>query len=74
MPVAFIFPTDPAAWGAFLTGMSAVIAVLLTLRRSKHKADDNCNERIEEMVTAFKAGTKYELRDVSSPRRKAADG
>jgi len=72
--LAFIFPTDPAAWGAFLTGMASVIAVLLTIRRSKHKADDNCAERIEELREAFKIGTKYELRDISGPRKKAADG
>jgi len=68
-------PTDPAAWGAFLTGMASILAVLLTLRRSKHKADDNCNQRIEELKDAFKIGTHYELRDVSENRgKKAADG
>lgn len=75
MSLAFIFPTDPAAWGAFLTGMAAVIGVLLTLRRSKHKSDEGCAERIEELKDAFRIGTKYELRDVTEiPKKKAADG
>ena len=74
MPLEFIFPTDPAAWGAFLTGMAAVIGVLLTLRRTKHRSDEGCNERIEELKDAFRIGTKYELRDVSDPKRKGASG
>ena len=65
-------PTDPAAWGAFLTGMASIIAVLLTLRRSKNRQEDNCNQRIEELKDAFRTGTKYEIREVT--RKKAADG
>jgi len=71
--LAFVLPTDPAAWGAFLTGMASILAVLLTLRRSKSKSEDNCNQRIEELKDAFRTGTKYEIRDVSRGR-KAADG
>ena len=70
----FIFPTDPAAWGAFLTGMASIIAVLLTLRKSKAKGEADCAQRIEELKDAFKIGTKYELRDVTELPRKAADG
>jgi len=55
--------------------MASILAVLLTLRRSKHKQEDNCNQRLEEIREAFRIGTKYELRDISEQRsKKAADG
>ena len=73
--LAFIFPTDPAAWGAFLTGMASIIAVLLTLRKSKAKGEADCSQRIEELKDAFKIGTKYELRNnITEIKKKAADG
>jgi len=53
--------------------MASIIAVLLTLRRSKNRQEDNCKQRIEELKDAFRTGTKYEIRDVSR-ERKAADG
>jgi len=52
--------------------MASIIAVLLTLRRSKNRQEDNCNQRIEELKDAFRTGTKYEIREVT--RKKAADG
>jgi len=69
----FVFPTDPASWGAFLTGMASIIAVCLTLRKTKTKAEDECHKQIEQLKDAFRIGTKYELRDVSE-KKKAADG
>jgi len=60
--LGFILPTDPAAWGAFLTGFASVLAVCLSLRHTKAKADDNCDKRVQEIKKAFMAGTEFEHR------------
>jgi len=66
---------NPAAWGALLSGLGSLIAALLGMRGVKKRARDECEERIKEMKDAFKAGTRYEIREAErqdAERRKAS--
>jgi hypothetical protein len=59
---------DPAAWGAFLTGLGSVTAVLLSLRKQKQKSEDLCEKRIEEIRKAFRVGTQFERKQTQKRR------
>jgi len=63
--------TDPAAWGAFLSGCGAVLGAMFSLRRTKQRADDQCQQRIEDIRNAFTQGTKFERRAEAQGRRTA---
>ena len=67
--LGFFLPTDPAAWGAFLTGFASVLAVCISMRKTKAKAEDNCDKRVHEIRKAFLAGTEYEHK---AERRRAS--
>ena len=53
---------DPAAWGAFLSGCGAVMGAFFSLRRTKKRADDQCEQRLKDIKDAFTQGTKFEMR------------
>jgi len=55
---------DVAALGALLSGIASVIAACLSHRSVKRRLKRECEQRIEDIRTAFAAGLKYE------PRRK----
>jgi hypothetical protein len=59
---------NPAAWGAFLTGLGSVGAVLLSLRKQKQRSDDLCEKRIDEIRKAFRVGTQFEKRQEQKRR------
>lgn len=54
--------TDPAAWGAFLTGVAAVLGAGISLRRQRRRDEERCEQRIGDIREAFKAGMKVEER------------
>jgi len=60
---------DPAAWGAFLSGCGAVIGAMFSLRRTKKRADDQCEQRIRDIKEAFTQGTRFERRAEAHGRR-----
>jgi len=54
--------TDPAAWGAFLTGLGSVIGACLSIRKVKRSSEENCDQRIKDIHDAFEEGTRFEER------------
>jgi len=64
-----VFSDNLSAFGALLVGVAAVTSSLLTLRGSRKKAKDECDQRIQDIRDAFKAGVRYEPRE---SRRKAS--
>jgi len=69
--VIAVLPTDPAGWGAFLSGVGSVLAVLLSLKRTRKRAEDKCQQRIDDIRKAFNYGTEFERRQ---EERKRASG
>jgi len=67
--VLSVFSDNISAFGAFLVGVSALASSLLSLRGAKRRARDECDQRIQDIRDAFKAGIKYEPREL---RRKAS--
>ena len=64
-----VFSDNISAFGAFLVGVAAVASSLLTIRGSRKKSKDECDQRIQDIRDAFKAGIRYEPRE---QRRKAS--
>jgi hypothetical protein len=52
---------DPAALGAFFSGVGAVISAVVSLRIAQKRAKKECEERIAEIRAAIHEG--YELRE-----------
>ena len=61
-------PAELAALGALLSGIASLIAAILSNRSVKRRERGACEQRIEDIRTAFAAGLKYEPRE---PQRKA---
>ena len=57
--------TDPAAWGAFLTGVAAVVGAGISLKRQRKRDEERCEQRIQDIRVAFKEGMKVEPRESS---------
>jgi hypothetical protein len=64
---------DPAAWGAFLTGVGSVLAATFSLKRAKRAADSTCEQRIKEIEMAFTRGTRFERRAEERGRKRAGE-
>lgn len=47
-----------AALGAFLTGAGAVLGSMRSMRRIRRKDKDECDERVAEVRSVFRAGYK----------------
>jgi hypothetical protein len=65
--VIFSIVTDPAAWGAFLTGLGSVLAAVFSVRRVKKAGDEQCEQRIKDIKWAFKTGMHVEERPSEHP-------
>ena len=61
--------SDPAAWGAFLTGMGSVLGAMFSLKRTRKRAEDECAQRITDIKEAFARGTRFERRAEERGRR-----
>lgn len=57
-----VFSENAEAGGALLVGLGAISTSLLSIRGTKRRAQDDCEKRIHELGSAFKAGIKYEPR------------
>lgn len=64
--------TDPAAWGAFLTGVAAVLTARHSIRRLKKTDKDECDRRVEELERYWKHGYKEGLRVEPRHEREAS--
>jgi hypothetical protein len=58
------------AIGALLVGVSALVSSLLTLKHTKSRGKDECEQRIADIREAFQTGARYELRDLDDQRKK----
>ena len=50
--------TDPAAVGAFLSGVGAVLGSFFTLRHLRKRGEEECNKRIAEIKQAIHEGVE----------------
>ena len=62
---------DPAAWGAFLTGVGSVAGAMFSLKRQRKRSEDECSQRIKDIRAAFTQGTRFERRAEREGRRQA---
>ncbi|HKB39860.1 MAG TPA: hypothetical protein VKD72_25720 [Gemmataceae bacterium] len=63
--------SDPAAWGAFLTGMGSVLGAMFSLKRTRKRAEDECAQRLADIKEAFRRGTQFERRAEARGRKQA---
>ena len=59
-----VFSENISAFGVFLAGIAAIASSLLSLRGAKKRANADCDQRIEDIKEAFRAGVTYEKRKV----------
>jgi hypothetical protein len=52
---------DPAALGAFFSGIGAVLSALISIRVVQKRCEKQCNERIAEIRKAIHEG--FEMRE-----------
>jgi hypothetical protein len=57
-----VFSDNINAIAALLVGIASVVTALLSLRSSKKRERDVCDQRIADIREAFQAGVKYEKR------------
>lgn len=55
-------PDTIAAIGAFLTGVGAVLGAMRSLRRVRKAERDDCDKRVAEVRSVFRAGYREGLR------------
>lgn len=58
-----------AAFGAFLTGVAALVTAMQSLRVQKRNLNAECDQRIREIIDAFYRGTKMQPRDEGMEER-----
>jgi len=61
--------SDPAALGAFLTGVGSVVGAMFSLKRVRKRSEDECKQRIDDIRKAFRAGTQFERKAEERGRR-----
>jgi hypothetical protein len=59
VPLAFI-ADNVAAIGVLLAGIASMATALFGIWHSRKKSKSECDQRIEEIRSAFKSGAQYE--------------